>query len=478
MQETGTMAQQTRGASLRHIRTLFSLGTVGGLADGQLLECYRTRADEAAQRAFTILVERHGPMVFRVCREILHDEHAAHDAFQATFLVLVRRARSLWTRDSLGPWLYQVAVRVAWNARSAAARRRRHEHKAATLTARSAPGERGDDVGPVLHEELCRLAERDRAVIVLCCLEGLTQEQAARQLGWPLGTVQSRLARGRERLRGRLMRRGLTPGVIVAALTTATSEASVAGLPALSDAAIDGLMSLAAAHTSAAPAGLVPASVAALTEGVLTAMFLSKLKIAALCLLSAGLLVTGVGILAGQETATAPAGIQPAGTTRPGQTAGPDRPAGAAPNAEDPTDALKQRLVEMARRRLEAQEVFYKQGRITIDRYLDASDELRLAEIDASTKREARIAAARAHLERANEVEANERREHQEGRGTTADVTEAEQRRLKAELGLRLVENPAGSDELMVLQDRLGAVERKLDRVVQALEELKRARDR
>ena len=201
------MAQDQEKAALRHMHTLFRVGTIGGLTDGKLLEWYTSRSGEAAELAFAALVERHGPMVFRVCRAILRDEHEAHDAFQATFLVLVRRAGTLWVRDSLGPWLHQVACRVA-SARTlgrgpAAAPRTeggragrhdpaRRSTRPATISAR------------LLHEELGRLPEHHRAVIVLCDLEGLTQQQAARQLGWPLGTVQSRLARGRERLCGRI----------------------------------------------------------------------------------------------------------------------------------------------------------------------------------------------------------------------------------------------------------------------------------
>src|SRR5262249_21871739 len=156
--------------------------------DGQLLERFATRGGEAAELAFAALVERHGPMVLRACRAVLRDEHEAHDAFQATFLVLVRRAGSLWVRDSLGPWLHQVACRVAWCARSASARRRRHERQAAERSGPAASEASRDELGPVLHEEIDRLPEPYRAAIVLCCLEGLTLEQAARRLGWPIGT--------------------------------------------------------------------------------------------------------------------------------------------------------------------------------------------------------------------------------------------------------------------------------------------------
>src|SRR5947199_10868023 len=127
-------------AGSRYVRMLFNVGTVAGLTDGQLLERFTAQGGETAELAFATLVERHGPMVLRVCRSVLRDPHEAHDAFQATFLVLVRRGGSLWVRDSLGPWLHQVAYRVASSARSAASRRRRHEQRAAELS------------GPGVHE--------------------------------------------------------------------------------------------------------------------------------------------------------------------------------------------------------------------------------------------------------------------------------------------------------------------------------------
>src|SRR4051812_28004742 len=173
------MAMERRGAPLRQIHTLFSVGTMGRLTDGQLLEHYTTPGGDRAELAFTVLVERHGPMVLRVCREVLRDEHEARDAFQATFLVLVRRAGPLWTRDSLGPWLNQVARRVAACARAAAARRRRLEREAAEGAILSGCDPGRDDLGPAIREEVGRLPERYRMPIVLCYLEGLTQRQAA-----------------------------------------------------------------------------------------------------------------------------------------------------------------------------------------------------------------------------------------------------------------------------------------------------------
>ena len=109
----GSHGKHTHGIALRHLDTLFNVGAVGGLTDAQLLELFTTGRDEAAELAFTVLVDRHGPMVLRVCQAVLRDSHDAQDAFQATFLVLVKKARGLWVRESLGPWLHQVAHRTA-----------------------------------------------------------------------------------------------------------------------------------------------------------------------------------------------------------------------------------------------------------------------------------------------------------------------------------------------------------------------------
>jgi HlyD family secretion protein len=213
------MATGKDKAVLRQLRTLFSVGAVRELSDGQLLERFATSRGEAAEMAFAELVERHGPMVLRVCRSLLVNLHDTQDAFQATFLVLVKKARSLWVRDSLGPWLHQVAYRTSKCVRASAARRRRHEARCAPPLDEYVTRD-ADDLGSALHEEIERLPERFRAPLVLCDLEGCTHEQAARHLGWPVGTVKSRQSRGRQRLRERLTRRGLAPsaGLLAAPL--------------------------------------------------------------------------------------------------------------------------------------------------------------------------------------------------------------------------------------------------------------------
>ena len=286
-------------AVLRQLGTLFSVGTIRELTDGQLLERFATDQGEAAELAFAVLVERHGPMVLRVCRGVLADPHETQDAFQATFLVLVRKARGLWVRDSLGPWLHQVAYRTATHARSTAARRRRHERRAAMSRAEGR-AEAVEELGRILHEEIDRLPERYRAPLVLCDLEGRSHEQAARHLGWPVGTVKSRQARGRQRLHDRLVRRGLAPEAGLPALALRPDGPLALISPALVDsttvAAVRWLMTRAAARGSAAT----------LAQKVLRAMTMTRLGKIASVLLVAGATASGVNLLAQKRTSGAP----------------------------------------------------------------------------------------------------------------------------------------------------------------------------
>ncbi len=265
------MAVEKSDNALLHLRTLFNAGAIGALSDGQLLERFATGRGEPRELAFAALVERHGPFVLRVCRSILRDEDAAEDAFQATFLALARKAGSLWAQDSLAPWLHQAAYRAAVHDRSATIRRRSREHAAAALRAESvAPPHHGNDhdLQKIIHEEIDRLPGRFRFAVVLCDLEGRTHEQAAAHLGCAVGTVKSRLARGRKRLRGRLERRGVAPAsALVAAPAGAAARAMVPTHLAESTVLY------------AATASAVPASVAVITEGVLRSMFLSKVKL-------------------------------------------------------------------------------------------------------------------------------------------------------------------------------------------------------
>ena len=285
------MSSNRFGAVLKDVQALYDSGTIGGLTDADLLGWFVDGRDETAERAFAALVERHGPMVLRVCRSVLRNDHDAQDAFQATFLILVRRAAEVRKRGSVGSWLYGAALRVSARARSDMARRRRHEARAAGMARdRSTEEPNPLDLSAVLHEELGRLPERYRAAVVICYLEGQTCEAAARQLGWPIGTVKSRLARGRRRLLGQLIRRGHGEGSDGAS-TTATILP-----PALASDTIQAMLQFAAGRSTA---GL--ASSAALSWTFRTLRSMQMIRIAATSLaLIVSLAAAGGALLATQ----------------------------------------------------------------------------------------------------------------------------------------------------------------------------------
>ncbi len=206
------MSGVMRAAGLRRdVQTLFGQGLIRAASDGQLLEQFLQADEAAAEAAFAILVERHGPMVMGICRQVLDDPDDAQDAFQATFLVLLRRAGSIRKRESVASWLFGVARRVARRAHGAADVRRFHERQGATLAAqRAGEADGSQECLAALHEEIARLPGRFREPVVLCHLEGLSTAAAADRLGCARGTILSRLARARERLRKQLAERGLT----------------------------------------------------------------------------------------------------------------------------------------------------------------------------------------------------------------------------------------------------------------------------
>jgi len=197
------------GVLTRSLAALCEAGSSAGLADAELLERIAIGRDEASRSAFEVIVARHGRMVLEVCRRALDDPHDAQDAFQATFLVLARRAGSIRRGDALASWLFGVSRRVCARARAEVARRRVHERRAAERMARPGRADDGCDHAAV-HEEIARLPERYRLPVVLCYLEGLTYQAAADRLGCPLGTIGVRLGRARDRLRSGLRRRGLS----------------------------------------------------------------------------------------------------------------------------------------------------------------------------------------------------------------------------------------------------------------------------
>jgi RNA polymerase sigma factor (sigma-70 family) len=354
--------------------------------DGQLLEQFLRQRDEAA---FAVLVRRHGSMVLGVCRRIVGNDTDAEDAFQAAFIILVRKAASLTSRPVLADWLHGVARHTALKAKVAAARRRAKER---TLARPEAPLPMGrNDWLPLLDEELNRLPPKYRLPIVLCDLEGKTRQEAAAQLEWPEGTVAGRLARGRELLAKRLLRgvqvlSGVTIGdVAQAALPTPLVRATVAAGSSVAQ----GEMTAAAGLSSAA---------LMLAEGVMQTMLWNKIKTRALVLL---LLVFLVG--AGGLTFHALAGDkQPQGA--------PDKPArnavvpDQAPAKKGPSERDKA-LAKAAEDQWEARWDEYTAGKTTADFVLTSAVYLVKAQLRMCAKTSEKEAAYKAHLERMKQVE-------------------------------------------------------------------------
>jgi multidrug efflux system membrane fusion protein len=289
------VAESERASILSRIRRMTAEG--GGASDAQLLDRFAASRDAAA---FELLLWRHARLVFGVCLRLLHDPHDAEDAFQATFLALARHAGRIAKGEAVAGWLHKVAYRVALTARGQRARRQAREqligtaeHLAATPAAEAAP--ESLELRRVLDQEIGRLPGRFRAAVVLCYLEGKSVDEAARQLGCPRGTVASRLARARARLRVRLDGRGLAMMAALAILSQANAAPRpLALIPTLTAAALRYAAGRAAAESTLSP------RITALTEEVLRAMFLHKLKTGILVLVAfVGVLLAGGGLAGG-----------------------------------------------------------------------------------------------------------------------------------------------------------------------------------
>ena len=278
---------------IQHFRRMILQRERAALTDGQLLENFVCRREAAA---LEVLMGRHALMVWNVCRRVLHHCHDAEDAFQATFLVLVRRASTIMPREMVANWLYGVAHQTALKARATVAKRAVREKQHATMPEPVATEPSlWPELVPWLDRELSRLSAKYRSVVVLCDLEGKSRKEAARQLGLPEGTIASRLARARTLLAERLTRRGVTvtAGVLAVALPQNAASAAVPMSILLS--ATQSLTLVAA--SSAVGASALSVQVAALSQGVLQAMFLTKLKLAAGLLVTVGLLGSGIAVL-------------------------------------------------------------------------------------------------------------------------------------------------------------------------------------
>jgi RNA polymerase sigma factor (sigma-70 family) len=298
----------------RQIRRLAGVRNAETIGDAALLERFVYQRDEAA---FELLVHRYAPLVLGLCRRVLRDVHAADDAFQATFLILARKAGTIRRPNFLGSWLYKVALRAALEAKSRDAQRRTHEWPAGDLqgggtsddeatptrekvawaaaedpaTADPAAEAAWHELQPVLDDELQRLPEKYRVPLILCCLQGMTNEEAAAQLSWPTGTVKGRLARARDLLRNRLDRRGVA--LSTGFLTALLAQNATAATPRL----LVNVTTQTALAFEAGQTALLAPQVAVLTKSVLHGIAIGRLKVAAAVVLA--LCVAGGAIGAG-----------------------------------------------------------------------------------------------------------------------------------------------------------------------------------
>lgn len=447
------------------LRTIWEGGAAAGLDDAGLIARFvegRGRG-ERAEAAFRVLVERHAGMVERVCRQRLGDGHLAQDAAQAVFLVLARKAGSVRSTGSVAPWLHGVACRVASRARRKASALLALETCAALErgTPPEGPEPHNSDAHDweALHDEVHRLPDRYRDPVVICYLGGQTYEEAALRLGCPVGTVRARLSRARDRLRDRLTRRGFGPAAGVIAWVDGAARVSPEPPAAAGHAWVESTLHAAhALQAGRSAAGTVSAAALALGSEGVRCMLMEKIRAAALC----GLAVTTVGTGAVLYAAPQQQKKNTAGATRSApETKTLERSA----REKRVTDAF----LAAALKREAAQRAFYKEGRITIDRYVDAVRQVKNAEVMAATA-EGQVEANKRYVEKLGEIKKREESELEVGRGTKADLSEieAEVARMAVEL-----ENPQAraetADEVKALREKVARLEAELARVVKFL---------
>jgi RNA polymerase sigma factor (sigma-70 family) len=480
--EDGCMSGRPLVSVGEQLRTLWTAGAIGAADDGVLIARFSERRDEAAEAAFRVLVERHGPMVVRVCRQVIGDGHAAEEAAQAVFLVLARKAGSIRVGTTVAPWLYSVARRVASRACGrAAARRAREERTARAVTA----GRTGVDTSPapleadwsVVHEEVGRLPEKYRTPVVLCYLEGQTYEEAARRIGCPVGTVRVRLSRARDRLRDRLTRRGFGPERVAAAGSLVGGPAEAGLMEAqIGKGWVDATVAAAQAYVTgrATAAGVVPAIM--LANEVLRGLAMSQWKFVMIALTALGTTTAAaVGLAGGGGRQDVPvpgrgAALGPAAqTTRPKTEAPP-----VVKELPEPVEVMlpKQmvRRLNSAAQRLDAQRAYYEEGRITIDRFIQALELFYEAQMEQAKTRQERIIVAQNHMDRVGEVLKKEQAELNEGRGTVADVAEAALAYELAAIEWTKAHKVPVPGDVEALQKRVEALEKQLDRVTKLLD--------
>jgi RNA polymerase sigma factor (sigma-70 family) len=467
------MAGATARAFGEPLETLFGAGTCAGLSDGELLARFLAEREEAGEVAFEVLVRRHGPMVRGVCRHVLDDANDVHDAWQAVFLVLARRAGAIRNRESVASWLHGVAVRVTARARVFAVRRAIRERR--TTEAAQARATAAHEVGLAepsflerrerdgfVHQEVSRLPEKYRAPIVLCYMDGLTHEEAAARLKWPVGTVRSRLSRGRDTLRRRLSRRG------VAAPVAATLGAWLAGEQVGLAATVDGISGDWAATVvrlaSQAGAGSFNGtawshvSSLILASGVLKMLMLKKLSFIAAVILSLATLTIGGGLalVRASQVQDARAKANRSDDPKAYLLEGPYK-AGEPINV----DRQIQELLKLVHSRYEMRSRLYETGHVGIDPLMDACEEVERVELSAAKTSPERKAAKQRHLTRLKNIEARAETQQKAQLIGMYELQGIKIRRMQVELELETGETEVA--DLPAILRRMRELEKKVE---------------
>jgi RNA polymerase sigma factor (sigma-70 family) len=460
------MASQHESAILKSIQTLFKTGTTAGLSDGQLLERIGSGPAAMTEVAFEALLRKHGGMVWNVCRHVLRDVNDAEDAFQASFLVLLRKAGSIRKRNALGPWLYGVAYRIAVRAKKRAARRRLHENQGAARLAVAASPDSSLEELALLHEEVTRLPEKYRMPVILCYLEGRTNDDVARQLGWPVGTVSGRLARAKSLLRARLTQRGLAPSAALFGVTL-KGELARAMVP---ERLIEKTVSAFLGNPMQGPvAGAAVAnSVKSLAHGTLHTLSLTQSKWIAASLLASVTVATGAAMeWQDVKALRAETGHLQVQSKKQAQDAGSD-PIGKVSKSAPGEAANESALMELAQEELAVIEARYKAKEAEL-RKAEAQLELASTVLDVSRQ-----------LVKAAQVSKLTFLNNESGvkvASAQRDVvrSELEECKVRLDQAKRIINHPelvgpwlehAGrSSSFSALENRLKSVERQLDRL-------------
>ena len=454
------------GVLMQQIGRLFLDGTAIGSSEGELLDRFVRGRDESA---FEALVARHGPMVLGVCRQLLRDPNDVDDAFQATFLVLVRKAATLRRCDLLGNWLYGVAMRVAMRARSQAARRMGRFGQQGAIEKLAAAEDLGDsprstatlldpECAPWLHQEVSYLPEKYRTPVVLCYFEGLTHDEAASRMGCPLGTVKGRLSRARDLLRRRLTRRGmaLSATALASQLTAPHAQAAVPAALEMSTTRA-ALAQISSAGTSFAWGSSISIPVTALAEGVLHTMIWTQVKMTTGALCLAGTLAVGVVVGATQLTSGAGGGDETQATAQAskanaGKGGSAGHPSGAAASKAEQSispDLLSQisgtnRTFEM---RLSRERNL---SSADIDRMSEWSNLMMSADLVLATGDQDRIAARKAHRDRMKKLHEAVKTMPASAQNQTVSAQHAQEKLEEAESLLERSDNAPDSTGMMM----------------------------